>query len=621
MPERITKELKRLMKRFTVSDWKQKDELDYPLPPRPMDGTIQIENGSVKITDPSQGGKYPIIEGIEPLILFINKSRISLPVRVSSLDQVQWKMDEPPLFSIEVSKDKMRAYLRVNDNKRYGWKLMQHPPAHHAQIKAERDTDNVLETLEISMILDQLERLGISGHIDQKAILAAIEDPIPKPVLIAYGLEPIAGKDADLELYFALEEQTYLTEKDGKVDYRQHLHIPMIRAGELMAKKREKGEGTPGRNVYGQIIPPSPAKDVVIAARQHVEIREPGEVYALKDGRPRMLGDSIKFFDVSTSYIVQGNVDMNTGHIIFIGDVVIYGDVMDGMLVEALGKVFVSGHVYHATISATGGIHVQGNVITSRLYSGMYGVDHSRLYMELKKLSEQVSLFIEAAELLNKHLHDNRQTVRMGRLLVTLMDQKFSHLPGLFHELISLVHSVKMNTEHDFTELRVKLESFIKPQNIQSIQSLEELYDLYSFMDDARQKIRTYEEKKSPIELRQCQHSLLKATGDIRIKKEGMIQSDLYTEGNAVFYDQHSVCRGGVIIAEGSISAMAVGGEGSGRTQLTAGYRILAESLMETRICIGRHCKEITEWHSSVKALIRNNTLVLESGNKDNGDE
>lgn len=57
----------------------------------------------------------------------------------------------------------------------------------------------------------------LTAHIDHEAIHAAIVAASSRPVLIAYGQEPIAGKDADLELYFSIEEQTYLTEKDAKV--------------------------------------------------------------------------------------------------------------------------------------------------------------------------------------------------------------------------------------------------------------------------------------------------------------------------------------------------------------------------------------------------------------------
>ncbi|RXT06265.1 DUF342 domain-containing protein [Ammoniphilus sp. CFH 90114] len=622
MPERIAREFKRLMKRLSSDNNNSTTEQDIDHHSSgPQDGTVEIHDGVIKVSDPPDGGKFPVIVGKEPLILYINKSKIKLPVRVSSEERLDWRIEESPLFTLEVSEDKMKAYLRVHDTKRYEWKLKSHPPAPYVEVEAEQDYNHIIEALEEAMVIEELEQMGIMGGIDHEAIQAAIMSPGSPPVVVAKGSEPIPGTDADIELYFALEEQTYLTEKDGKVDYRQHHHIPMVRAGELMARKVEKQEGKNGRNIYGHIIPPQPARDVIMAARQHVEIKDHSEVYALKDGRPRMLGDSIKFFDVSTSYIVQGNVDMSTGNIIFIGDVVVYGDVMDGMLIEAMGKVFVFGHVYHATIAATGGIHVQGNVVSSRMYSGLYGVDYSRLYMELKKVSEQAATFIEAVELLNQHLHENNQTVAMGRLLLTLLDQKFSHLPQLFHDLVVLTESIKSSAEHDFSHIRSKVEPYLKPQRMQEIRSIDELYAMQANLADMRQKIRSYEEKKAGIEVRQCHHSLLKATGDIRIKKEGIIQSDLYTEGNIIFYDRHSVCRGGSIIAEGSISAMKVGGEGSGRTQLTAGYRILAESIMESRICIRRQCRDIAEPVYYCKAYLKDKVLVIESGEEGEYDE
>ncbi len=609
MQKRITKELKRLIQQFSSSSTQEEEPQTSPLP---QNGSIKVQGGVIEIIEPSDGGEDPIIEAKDPLQLFINGIQVSRPVRITSEDRIEWKAKVYPLFTIDVSEDQMKAYLRVHQLHQYEWQLSDQPAQHHLALNIEPNLDQVVESLTMETILSQLEQMGICSQVDKLAIQAELEHPTFEKVLVAQGIEPISGTDADVEVYFALEEQSYLEEIDGKVNYREHHHIPMVQEGELMARKIPKTDGISGRNLFGKPVPPKPVKDLLLATRGHVELRENGEIYALRPGRPRMMGDSVRFFDVCTSYIVQGNVDMNTGNILFIGDVVIYGDVMDGMTVEAMGKVIVHGNVYHASIAATGGIQIQGNVVSSRLYSGLYGVDYSQLYMELKKVSEQFASLLEAIETIRNHLHENKQIVTVSRVVQTLLDHKFTYFNPLCQGLISLIHSIKAPAENEFLDIAMKFDVFLKPHGIVAIRSIDELYAIQDFLAEMRHRVRQYQEKKAMIEVRQCHHSSLKATGDIRIRQEGMIQSDLFTEGNVIFYDQNSVCRGGVIIAEGSISAMAVGGEGNGKIQLTAGQRILAEKMTEGRICIGRSCRDITSPIFQVKAYLKNAELVID---------
>lgn len=611
MPKRITEELKRFMKQFSSPDPNQYEEESLS-GSQPKNGSAKVQDGVIQIVEPLNGGQQPIIEAIEPLLLFLNGIQVSRPVRVHAEDIIEWKVKPSPLFAIELSQDQMKAFLRVHQLHQYAWRLTDQLARHHLVLIAEPNVEEVVESLDIETILKQLEQMGIQSQVDKLAIQAELEQPSFERILVARGIEPVAGIDADVEVYFPLEEQSYLEEINGRVNYRQHHHIPMIQEGEMMARKITKKEGMSGRNLFGKPIPPIPAKDVMLATRGHVELRENGEVYALKAGRPRMMGDSVRFFDVCTSYIVQGNVDMNTGNILFIGDVVIYGDVMDGMTVEAMGKVLIHGNVFHASIAATGGIQVQGNVVSSRLFSGLYGVDYSQLYMELKKVSEQFGSLLEAVEMIRNHLHEKKQAVKISRIVQTLLEQKYTHLISLLHRLTEIVNTIRSPMENEFLEINAKLNVFLKPHGIGTIRSIEELYALQEFLAQMRHKVRQYQEKKAPIEVRQCHHSILKATGDIRIRQEGMIQSDLFTEGNVVFYDQNSVCRGGTIIAEGSISAMAVGGEGNGQIQLTAGHRILAERITEGRICIGRSCRDITAPMFRIKAYLRNAEVVID---------
>jgi uncharacterized protein (DUF342 family) len=86
-------------------------------------------------------------------------------------------------------------------------------------------------------------------------------------------------------------------------------------------------------------------------------------------------GNQIKYFEINTAYIVPGNVDLQTGNIVFAGDVIVYGDVMDNLIIKSLGNIYVGGSVFNSTLTASGSIAVKGNVLGSNLYSGNFGMD------------------------------------------------------------------------------------------------------------------------------------------------------------------------------------------------------------------------------------------------------
>lgn len=100
----------------------------------------------------------------------------------------------------------------------------------------------------------------------------------------------------------------------------------------------------------------------------------------------------------------------------FSGDVIIYGNVNDNMIVESLGNVYVYGCVYRATITATGSIYVRDNVLGSKLYSGYFGVLFNRLYKTSKRLSEEIGELIAATRVLTEVLEKRGQKAGLGQL-------------------------------------------------------------------------------------------------------------------------------------------------------------------------------------------------------------
>jgi hypothetical protein len=561
------------------------------------DGFIKVEKGKIIVGNPSNGGKFPTLKSIPPVKLFVDGNEVKNETKVSSESVIDWKIEDKPLFEISISEDKLEAYLTVNHTQRYAWTLMDHAPALHVILRGEEDPSIILETLSLQDVLSALENMNIKMNLDVAAIQTEIARPSHRKVKIARGKPPVQGQDAQLELYFSENIESVFTELKGIVDYRNHLNIPSVKRGDVIAKKNPPVEGQAGYDVFGNVILPNPVKDILIAGKNHVEITPDFMVIAKKEGRPRVTGNKIKYFDINTSFIVPGNVDLETGNIVFSGDVIVYGDVMDNMIIESLGNIYVAGSVFNSTLTATGSIAVQGNVIGSNLYSGYFGVLYNRFYHRSKQLIDILEKLMESGKLLMNEISKRNIQVRYGQVLLLMIESKYQQVWGIVKELLGVIANLQSHNSNkdDLQQLKYYLELFLQPANLVQTITAPKLEDFMRILRDAFMKVALSQETHVNISISQSQNSTLKSNGDILIKKEGIIQCDLYSAGNIIFFLDNSVCRGSKLEAGDTISAMYVGGITGVGTRLKAGKKVIVKKMFEGRVMVDRYSMDIFE--------------------------
>lgn len=551
-------------------------------------GTVQVKNQQLFVQDPAGDGPLPVIRPMAPVRLFVNDRESIGETTVSAKDRITWSISEEPLFVIRVAEDKMAVYLRVIAKERYAWRLEEEAPASVLELRAMADRSTVLETLHYAQIIEQLERIGVAVKLDVPAIVKEVEQPSGREIVVAEGKQPVHGSDARLDLYFPEQVAHEFYEVDGTVDFRNHYRIPSVRKGQLIAKKVPMVRGEPGYDVFGENIFPKPPKDLIVVAKQNVLMKENGEIYALADGRPRLTGTRIKTLDISTAHIEYGDVDIGTGHIVFSGDVIIYGNVTDNMIVESLGNVYVYGSVYHATITATGSIYVRGNVIGSKLYSGYFGVLFNRLYQSASRLSDQISQLIAASGTLSAALEKQGRTVRQGQLVLLLIENKFRQIPVEIREMLSTLSHISHMQHEAFRNIKDKAGAFLHPHQLLDIASMDYLRGFQAILGEICRELEQMQEGKAKTVISQCQTSELKSNGDIVIMRDGVILSDLYASGDIVFDRNGAVCRGSTLEAKQSIHAKIVGSQTGTPTCLKAGERVTVHKMMMGRVCVGR---------------------------------
>jgi uncharacterized protein (DUF342 family) len=558
-------------------------------------GSIQVKDQRIIVKNPVGLGAYPTIKAAERMKLFVNNKDIISETVVTEADSISWEVEERPLFDITISKDKLFAYFHLHSKQRYPWRLVNQEPTKRMTLSMEEDTYIVLETVRLKDVVTILEKMSIVAHIDFASIQQELLHPTHHPVVAARGIEPIPGIDAKLELYFSQQVESHFFEVEGSINYRNHLRIPTVNKGDPMAKKIPPVYGTPGYDVLGSVSVPPPPNDIHIETKPSVELTSNGVVIAQKQGRPRITGTKIKTFDVSTSFVVHGNVDIETGNIVFSGDVIVQGDVTDNMIIESLGNVYISGNVYNSTITATGSINVRGNVMASKLYSGYFGVLFNRLYHTTKLLSTHIEKMLAASKLLTQALDSKKQEVRYGQIIMLLLENKMKEVYILIKELLAVIANIQEIKQEEYVKLKEVSEIFLQPTKVLDIATYDFVQSYLVLLKDTHQEVARMQETQVKISINQCHKSELKSNGDIIIHRDGVLISDLYSARNIVFLDDNGVCRGSRLDAGDSIMAKVIGGQTGAISVLKAKRNVSVLKMYSGRVCVGRYCRDIFE--------------------------
>lgn len=197
---------------------------------------------------------------------------------------------------------------------------------------------------------------GVVFAIDDEKITQIIEqDKQIESVLIAEGIPPITGKDASLTYHFENKMDSIGTKReDGNMDFYDLGLITNVNPGDLLVIKNDSETGTAGKSVTGEEISPPKPKDIKLPKGKNTEIKDENTLIAKTAGQ--VVLDERDRIQVLSVHEVRGDVDLSTGNIDFIGNVIITGSVTEGFSVKAAGNVEVRGNVSIADIEADGDV-------------------------------------------------------------------------------------------------------------------------------------------------------------------------------------------------------------------------------------------------------------------------
>jgi uncharacterized protein (DUF342 family) len=244
---------------------------------------------------------------------------------------------------IELSKDEMAAYLRVNVTK----------------TEADRDEQAIKNE-----IVDKINELGICVGVDGNILKG--EFALNRKQTLAQGIQPIAGKDCKYK-YFQLSDGKPELKEDGKADLYEMNLIDNVNVGDWLGEKTKPLPGIPGQTVLGRELPAKAGRDyhMKFDAKSVLELEE-GDKFVLrakKEGAVKFESGRIM---VHNHLIIAGDVDYETGNIRFDGDVTIKGTIKDKFIVEATGDISIESPngigAVEKIVSKKGNIYIKGGI-------------------------------------------------------------------------------------------------------------------------------------------------------------------------------------------------------------------------------------------------------------------
>ena len=221
-------------------------------------------------------------------------------------------------------------------------------------------------TLTFQQIIDEIASKGVSFGIDESVLKRVLENRVyGEEVCFAKGTFPEDGRDGELVFHFNTEcsGTPTVNEKDGKVDYKDLNLFEQVSTGQKLVSRLPATQGSPGYTVTGRELKQKVGKEAKLPGGKNVTYDE--ERLTMSAGISGRVDYKNRAVTVSSCYNIKGDADLSVGNITFDGDVVIKGNVISDITIQATGNIEVYGAVEGAKLIAEGNIvlrsGIQGN--------------------------------------------------------------------------------------------------------------------------------------------------------------------------------------------------------------------------------------------------------------------
>lgn len=175
------------------------------------------------------------------------------------------------------------------------------------------------------------------------------------PVVVAEGKPLVPAQEGYYEFFFdTSDHKKPEIREDGTTDYSAVGRLENVKEGQLIARYHPAVQGKNGFDIMGHEMVAKIAKEQPVLRGQHIERNdETNEYFAKMTGMISKKEYNIEILDV---YEINEDVTLIRKTVEFYGDLIINGDVENGVLIRAGRNIVINGTVGAATINAGGDI-------------------------------------------------------------------------------------------------------------------------------------------------------------------------------------------------------------------------------------------------------------------------
>lgn len=529
------------------------------------DGQVYLRDGQVVVEPPRGQGQAARVVASSGVELVVNGVPVDELLARDPEDRIEVAPREDPgrrEVQVQVSPDRLAALIRIlyDPGVRH---ILPRDTEPAPQLNLVGEKEPVQPPLTEEELVQELTAAGVVYGVDHEALGQALAREGDDPVVAARGDPPGDSSDGWVELLFSTEERVVLASADDKekVDHRNRVYIPSVKAGEVVAIKHAPQTGSPGRAVTGETLEARVPRDTEIVAGSGVELSEDGKMaLATAAGRPVVEGKGrVRILPVLSQ---RGDVDVSTGNIRFDGDVEIFGSVAEGMKVEAGGSVVVRGHVNHARVEAGRGVVVEGNVVGGQVRAGGPGALYDRVLDLLRHLEEDLEQLDQGLEQLIQVVEAKAGVApeRHGPLVQTLVEHKLKDLPRRIQELCELFRGEE-DIDEEWKQVAKGMQQAFWGLKVQELSRCD-VVEMRTRGAEWREELEAREAEAADVAVRYAQNARIEATGDIDVQGQGCYHSQLVAAGKVTVLGNPGFVRGGATQARVKVEVNQAGSPG-----------------------------------------------------------
>jgi len=530
-------------------------------------GTIKVEDGKIIVKNPTENGSPAIIcpsnfAKIKVDDIFIAKEKDVY--EHSIIEYYPIEEEASRTMDIIISPDNLKAFLSINYEAKKNLELKNCKDKNKLELEFLIKDRIFPPKFKISEIKEELSKKHIAYGIIDKTIENCVEKEEVKNIVIAQGQAIVDEVDDYIDFKFEIDSdiKQLKEDKEGNIDFKSIGAVSAIQVGAIIAVKVSAENGTEGIDIFGNKKKFKVGKKLNLKVSDGCKLQDENTVVAETSGKPCIKNGTFYIFKL---HEIAKDVDLKTGNINFVGDIVIHGEVKEGMQVISGNSIVIDGNIERSVISGKGDIILKGNVIASKVNGG--GEDLAKLkiiqnlgdfYLDLKNMIDAIEE-IKKFNLLGYDITD-------GNIIKVLVENKFKNIPRYY---MNAIKDATVSKDPASKKMIVVFKEKLIGLAPLSIKHYSELYPILEMLEGELLILRANQSLPVTVKVGYCQDSEIVSSGDIIFTGSGLYISNVSGNDKILFLQDRCVTRGGSIKAGSEIRSKIVGSEGGVATRLS----------------------------------------------------